>query len=385
MKYWILLVGLVAAGLTGCSTVSGWFDLSGAKATVVKPAALTPFKETASLTRMWQANVGKGSPYAFSPVTDGQAVYAAGTEGHIVKLDLASGREMWRIDAGRPLSAGVGAGDGLVFVGTAKGDLLAYRAENGQLAWSAKLSGEILVPPVAANGAVAARGNDGNVWLLDAQDGRRRWVYNRVMPSLTLRVPGNLLLTERALFVGYPGGMLAALALNNGAPLWETSVAIAKGANELERIADVVGPLAADGQAVCAAAYQGRIGCFDLANGNPIWVRNFSGLSGVGIGGHYLYAADEHATVQGYDLTSGANPWKQDALRDRRLSTPMAVAKYVAVADYQGDIHLLGEENGALVGRAASDGSAVAGQMLALKSGLIVQTTNGGVYAFKIQ
>ncbi|NCS66314.1 MAG: outer membrane protein assembly factor BamB [Hydrogenophilales bacterium CG03_land_8_20_14_0_80_62_28] len=385
MKQRILLALLVAAGLSGCGTVGGWFGLSGAKTTEAKPAALAPIMATANLTRMWDANVGKGLPYVFSPVTDGQAVYAAGTEGHLVKLDLASGRELWRIDAGRFLSAGVGVGDGLALVGTAKGEVLAYRTENGQLAWSAKLSGEILAPPVAANGAVAVRGNDGNVWLLDAKDGKRRWVYNRVIPSLTLRVPGNLLLTERALFVGYPGGTLAALALNNGAPLWETSVAIAKGANELERIADVTGPLAADDQVVCAAAYQGRIGCFDQTNGNPIWVRNFSGLSGAGIGGRYLYAADEHATVQGYDLTSGANPWKQDALRDRRLSTPLAVAKYVAVADYQGDIHLLGEENGALVGRTASDGGAVNGQMLALKSGLIVQTAKGGVYAFKIQ
>jgi outer membrane protein assembly factor BamB len=55
------------------------------------------------------------------------------------------------------------------------------------------------------------------------------------------------------------------------------------------------------------------------------------------------------------------------------------------VADYQGNVHLISQEDGALAARASSDGSPVVGQMLALKSGLIVQTANGGVYAFKIQ
>jgi outer membrane protein assembly factor BamB len=385
MKQRVLLVMVLAAGLTGCSTVGGWFGMSDTKTTQVKPAELTAFKETASLTRMWEANVGKSAPYQFSPATDGQGVYAAGKEGHIVRLDLATGREMWRIDAGRILSSGVGVGEGLVLVGTPKGEMLAYHAESGQLAWSAKLSGEILVPPVAANGMVAVRSNDGNVWLFNAQDGKQRWVYNRVLPSLVLRVPGNLSLTDHALFVGYPGGTMVALALNNGAPLWEASVSVPKGATELERITDVTGQIAADDHVVCAAAYQGRVGCFDQANGNPIWVRAFSGLGGVDMGNHYVYAADEHGTVQGFDTVSGANPWKQDVLRDRQLSTPLAVSKYVAVADYQGDVHLIRQEDGALAGRAATDGSAVLGQMLALKSGLIVQTVNGGVYAFRIQ
>jgi outer membrane protein assembly factor BamB len=359
--------------------------MSGSKATQVKPAELTQFKETASLTRMWDANIGKSAPYVFSPATDGQAVYAASKEGRIARFELATGRESWRIDAGRVLSSGVGVGDGLVLVGTPKGEVIAIRAENGQLAWSTKLSGEILVPPVVGNGAVAVRGNDGNAWLLNTQDGKQRWVYNRVLPSLVLRVPSNLLLTDRALFVGYPGGTMVALALNNGAPVWEASVAVPKGATELERITDVTGPLVADDHVVCAAAYQGRIGCFDQTNGNPIWVRAFSGLSGLDMNSRYVYATDDHATVLGYDTVSGANPWKQEALRDRQLSTPLVVSKYIAVADYQGNVHLISQEDGALAARASSDGSPVVGQMLALKSGLIVQTANGGVYAFKIQ
>jgi outer membrane protein assembly factor BamB len=380
----ILLALLLAVGLSACSTIGGWFGSSSSEPKT-KPAELTEFKQTAKLTRVWESDVGAGAPYTLSPATDGEAVYVASKSGRIARLDLATGKEAWRTESGRTLSAGVGVGEGLVLVGTPKGELLAFDSRTGNAAWTATLSGEILVPPVAADGAVAARSNDGNIWLFDAKDGKQRWVYSRVLPSLILRTPSELLFNQRGLFAGNPGGTLVGIALNNGAPAWETPVAVPKGATELERISDVTGPLAADDHVVCAAAYQGRIGCFDQMNGNPVWVRAFSGLSGVELADNSLYANDEHDMVESFGMASGALQWKQDALHDRHLTTPVVVSRFVAVADYQGYVHLLEKSSGQLAAHAPTDGSAVLGQPLALRSGMIVQTSNGTVVAFRIE
>jgi len=378
-----LLLATLATALSGCSWFSGWF---GPGKTAVKPAELTEFKASASLVRQWEANIGATSPYEFSPGSDGQAVYAAGRDGKMVKLDLANGRELWRIEAGQALSAGVGVGEGLVLVGTPKGELLAYKAADGSPAWTARLSGEILVPPVAGDGVVAARSNDGRVALFEAKDGKQRWATSRTLPALTLREQGYLALTDKALYTGNPGGKLSALSLVNGAPLWESNVALPHGATELERIADVVGPLALDDHQICGAAYQGRVACIDRLNGNGLWARELSGLRGVDMDAQYVYADDDHGTLLAYERARGGNSWKQAKLRDRQLSSPVAVAqRYVAVGDYQGQIHLLNAEDGAFAARAATDGSAINGVMLPLRSGLIVQTANGGIYALKIQ
>ena len=373
------LVLLLALTLSGC----GWFSAS---APLTKPAELVDFKPSATLVKSWDANVGAGDPYAFSPDTDGEAVYAAGREGKLVKLDLASGRELWRIDAGQPLSAGVGVGDGMVLAGTSKGFLLAFNSADGTPAWKTKLSAEILTPPVVANGVVAARSNDGKVFLLDSASGKQRWSYSRILPTLTLREQGHLLFGHNALFVGHAGGKLTALALNNGAPLWESNVAVPRGATELERIADVVGPLASDDRLVCAAAFQGRVGCFDQISGNAAWVRDFSALRGVAMDARYVYAADESGHVAAFDRLRGNNPWKQDKLRDRKLSSPVAVAEnFVALGDYQGQIHLINSEDGAFAARVVSDGSPINSVMLPLASGLVVQTANGGIFAYRLQ
>ncbi len=374
---------LLALSLSGCSSFSGWF---GSDKALVKPAELVEFKPSAELVKSWDANVGAGSPFAFSPDTDGEAVYAAGREGKVVKLDLASGRELWRIDAGQTLSAGVGVGDGIVLVGTPKGHLLAFKSADGTPAWSAKLSAEILTPPVAGNGVAVARSNDGKIYLLDSASGKQRWSYSRILPALTLREQGHLQLGNNAVFAGHAGGKLTALALNNGAPLWEVNVALPRGATELERIADVVGPLAGDERLVCAAAFQGRVGCFDQISGNAAWVRDFSALRGVAMDARFVYTADEHGNVAAFEKSRGTNPWKQDKLRDRKLSSPVAVAeRFVALGDYQGQIHLINAEDGAFAARVGTDGSPINSVMIPLKSGLVVQTANGGIFALRLQ
>ena len=174
--------------------------------------------------------------------------------------------------------------------------------------------------------------------------------------------------------------------MNNGAPQWEVNVALPRGSTELERIADVTGSLALDDRQICATAYQGRLGCFDLTSGNALWTRDFSSLGGVDMDDRFVYAADERDAVFAYNKSGGANPWKQDKLRGRKLSSPVAVGgRYVAVGDYQGHVHLINAEDGAFAARAATDGSAIRGVMLRLKSGLVVQTASGGVYALRIQ
>ncbi|MDP2433693.1 MAG: outer membrane protein assembly factor BamB [Pseudomonadota bacterium] len=378
-----LLLAALATTLSGCSWFSGWFS---ADKPAAKPAELTEFKATANLVRQWEGRVGASGPYDFSPATDGNAVYAAGHDGKVVKLDIANGRELWRIDAGQVLSAGVGVGEGLVLVGTPKGELLAYRAADGGVAWKARLSGELLVPPVAAGGVVAARSNDGRIALFEAGDGKQRWANSRALPTLTLREQGYLVLTGGELYAGNAGGKLSALSLVNGAPQWEANIALPRGTTELERIADVVGPLALDEQLVCGAAYQGRIACVDRATGNGTWARELSSPRGVDMDARYVFASDDQSALLAYERSRGGNSWKQDKLRNRGISSPVAVAgRYVAVGDYQGQIHLVNAEDGAFSARSSTDGSAIKGVMIPLKSGLIVQTANGGVMAFKIQ
>jgi outer membrane protein assembly factor BamB len=162
-------------------------------------------------------------------------------------------------------------------------------------------------------------------------------------------------------------------------------VALPKGATELERVTDIVGDPTAAGREICAAAYQGRVACYDAQNGNQLWARDLSSLTGVSFDARYAFVSDDKGAVHALDRTNGRSVWKQDRLSYRRLSLPLPLGTEVAVGDLQGYVHFLARESGAFVARASTDGSPIRAALLKLPEGFVAQTQNGGLYALNLK
>lgn len=372
---------LAAAGfvLSGCATIFDTVDsLNPFTSAGPKKAELKPIVASLDVRTVWSASAGKAGDYTFAPAVVGDAVYVAGRDGAIQKL--VAGKTVWKINAGQPVSAGVGANERLVVVGTPKGEVLAFSAEDGKLLWRAPVSSEVLAAPVVGADGVAVKSGDNRVFLLDAADGGRKWVYQRSTPALSVRSAGTPIFADRFIFVGFPGGKLVALAIQNGAPVWEGAVALPKGATELDRVADIVATPVIDGTQICAVAFQGRVACFDMSQGGAmIWSRDVSSAAGLALDGRYLFVTDERGAVHALDRLSGSSLWKQDKLLNRRVSAPAVRRGNVAVADAEGIVHFLSREDGSFVARQKTDGTPVRTSVQPLGSGFLVQTSGGNV------
>lgn len=371
--------------LSGCQTVSnvydGWFG-AGPKQ---KAAELTQFQASATARIVWQGSVGSAERSAFYPAVSGNTVYAAGASGQIAGFVASSGGSQVRFDAGTPLSGGVGFGAGLVLAGTARGEVLAFEP-TGKLAWKTQLSGEVLAPPAGAEGVVVVRTGDGRIYGLNAADGKQRWVYQRALPPLAVRSFAGTVVYRGGVFAGFPGGRLVAIALATGNVGWEAVVALPKGTTELERVTDVTSFPIIEGSQVCAVAYQGRAACFDAIRGETLWARDVSSIAGMGSDARNVYVTDDRSAILAYDRSSGASVWKQDKLRGRWASAPLALGRHVIVGDFEGYVHVLSRDDGAFVARIATDGSPIQVSPVALDlSTFLVQTRNGGVFAINIQ
>jgi outer membrane protein assembly factor BamB len=136
---------------------------------------------------------------------------------------------------------------------------------------------------------------------------------------------------------------------------------------------------------VCAVAYQGRVGCFDLKTGTARWTKELSSDVGVAADQLFVFASDDKGAVNAFNREGGASAWKNEKLGYRRLSTPVSYGRAVAVGDYQGYVHFLSREDGALLARAATDGSAVTAVPLVAGSNLIFQTQSGTVTAIAVE
>lgn len=384
-RHLILLLATAGLLLGGCTTISSGLDaINPFSSSAPKMPPLSPIKATADIRTAWSVNVGKAGDYVFTPAVVDGVVYAASAKGTISRIE--DGKVVWKVEAGQALSAGVGANGKLVVVGTPKGEVLAFSADDGKAVWKARASSEILAAPVVGDEGVAVKSGDNQVFLFDALDGGRKWAYQRATPPLSVRSAGSPVFADRYLFVGYPGGKLVALALQNGAPVWEGAVASPKGATELDRVADVVATPVVDGRQVCAAAFQGRVACFDMGQGGAmVWSRDISSVSGLVMDGRYLFITDDKGIVYGLDRLSGSSLWKQDKLKNRRLSAPVIRRGLVTVADGEGIIHFLSREDGSFAARQATDGTPVRALLQALGPAVLVQTVGGEVRAFEVQ
>jgi outer membrane protein assembly factor BamB len=375
-----LVTTALLLNLAACSSLS---SLNPFSKTDVKnaPAALLEFKPSMSIKPMWTASVGASGSFAFSPVQVGVNVIVMAADGSIMKLDTASGKTAWRINAGMPLTAGVGANSTTIAVAGEKGFLLAFDLD-GKLRWKVQASSEILTAPVIGKGLVLVRSIDNRVAAYDIETGARKWAVNRPLPALTLRAVSGIAMTDELAIVALPGGKLVALSLNNGGLRWEASVADPKGATELERIADVLGTPVVVGQVVCSAAYQGRVSCFDLGSGAVRWTKNISSEVGVSVDERFVFAVDNGGAISAYSRTAGSSVWRNDKLANRKISAPASFGRAVAVGDAFGFLHFLSREDGSFIGRVSTDGSQILATPLVVDSSLIVQTKSGTVVAF---
>ena len=208
----ISLMLLVIANLlliTGCSSFSDLkSDMSEkifGRESADAPDPLPEIKQTATTTLIWQAKIGASEDTDFTPVIEAGYVYAASSNGEVVKLDATNGKQIWRLNAGEKLSGGVGVGGSLVLVGTQKGVVFAYDIE-GKLQWKSKLSSEILSPPRYFDGVVITRTGDSRIYGINANDGSRKWVYDRTSPALTLRSSAGVVVDGGAVYAGFGGG-----------------------------------------------------------------------------------------------------------------------------------------------------------------------------------
>ena len=383
----IVIMRLAALALvtavSGCSSLPSLSSINpfaSKSKTRTPPAALVQFKPTLAVRTAWSAPIGSSGAYSFSPAVSGENIYAAARDGVVSKVDAATGKTVWRINAGTTLTAGVGTDGNTVVVAGEKGTLMAFDAA-GKVRWTAQTSSEVLSAPAVGLGLVIVRSQDNRIVGFDADTGARKWVVQRTAPPLILRAAPGILIAAPNAYVALPGGKLLAITLATGAPRWEASVGDARGTTELERVIDTAGMPVAVGGAVCAVSFQGRAVCFDAANGTVGWSKDLSSDVGLGADERFIFAADVTGSVIALTRESGASVWKNTQLGYRRLSAPVSIGRAVAVGDYQGYVHFFGREDGAILGRIATDGSEIVAAPVLSGSNLIVQTRAGALVA----
>ena len=375
---------LLALLLTGCSSLS---SIVGGDDNAEPPAELEDIADPVPLKKLWSTRIGVGYDEQFIklvPTVLGPHLLLADRKGRVVALSAESGKKLWETKTGKLISAGPGAGEERVLVGTSDAEVLALDVLDGTILWEAQVTSEVLSVPQIDLGIVVIQTADGNVAGLSAADGTQLWIYDRTVPVLTLRGTSTPAVEHGVVIAGFSSGKLAGINAENGFVAWETSVAIPQGSSELDRMVDIDADPIIAGAAVYVVSYQGRIAVIDIQNGNLGWTRDMSSFSGIGVDFSQVYVTDADSSVWALTRESGDSVWKQDKLHNRVLTAPVPFSSYIAVGDFEGYLHLLSRYDGQIAARVKVDSKGIRARPLVVDDVLYVYGNRGTIAAYAL-
>ena len=365
------VAGVLLALLAACSGGSN----------APKPTALQPVVPVVAVQQVWTARLGAVSfPMALSVA--GNNLFAAASNGTVVAIDARSGQDVWRLNLGTPLAAGVGSDGRIAAVVTQNNELVAI--VEGREVWREKLSAQAYTAPFVAGGRVFLLTADRAIHAFDGNNGRKLWTQQRATEPLVLRQAGVLLAVGDTLVAGL-AGRLTGLNPSNGSLRWEVPIASPRGINDVERLVDLVGPVSRLNDVLCVRAFQASVGCVNAERGALQWTQPADGSVGLAGDERLVFAVESDGKVVTWTRANGESGWRNEQLRFRGLTAPRVVGRSIAMGDASGFVHLLSREDGTFVNRLTTDGSAIVATPTLVGETLVVVTRSGTIFGFKPQ
>src|SRR5438046_3082495 len=225
-----------------------------------------------------------------------------------------------------------------------------------RLLWSANVgrADRFTFFPALVGDSVYAAARDGTLARFDMANGEERW-----RTSVETRLSSGVGADLRTAAVATEAGEVIAVDTAKGEVRWRARVS-----------SEVLAPPRVGNGLVLVRSADSRIFAFGEDDGKRRWVYQRAPSS-------LIVRSPAGVTLLGDLAFAGFPGGKLTALA---LGTGSAIA----VGDLEGYVHFLARDSGAFVARFATGGGAIRNAPVALPSGLLVQTQNGGLFALAL-
>ncbi|RKG33256.1 outer membrane protein assembly factor BamB [Acinetobacter tianfuensis] len=364
---------VLTLALAGCAN-------KGVKVEEVKPNPLPKLVNAKSLTAVFSKSVASTSeadPLRLRLDADNGTVFVVNPNGEV---EAYQGKQrLWQKKISKSgLSSGVEAKDGLVIVGSQKGQLFALDQATGEQKWSVQLTGALLAPSLIHAGRVITVANDGTVFAHEAETGKQAWTYS--LPNVQFSLRGQaapVALDQRNVLIASANAYIYAIDALTGAPRMQRRMAVSDGRSDIQRLIDIDGEPSVAGQFLVTSSFQGQVTAMDLASQQVIWSEDASSTQRPEVAGNGVFVAQNDGKITAYEITTGQKLWENDQLLNRQLSNPVMFGQNLIVGDMGGVLHMIDPSSGTIVGRAKTSGDVRT--LRVIDSQLFVSTRKGAM------
>jgi len=287
-------------------------------------------------------------------------------------------------DPTKGFGGGVAYDDGKIFVTTGFGNITAMDARSGKELWKVEVGVPITNAPVANGGRVYFSSVDNHFLALAEDDGRQLWDHNGVSVSAGILASTSAAVSGENVIVPYSSGELFALRVQGGRVSWNDTLTRSGTITALSELDDIAGRPVIDRDLVIAISHSGVMAAIKLSTGDRIWSRDIGGVQTPWVAGDYIYVLTSDAQILCITRADGKVRWMHQLQRwqDEEDKTgaivwagPVLVSDRLILTSSKGTAVSISPYTGQLLGRVDIPDGTFTAPVVA--NGMLYLYTNG--------
>lgn len=398
---------LLAANISACSTISGWFKeeketikgerisvlgnnsdtstadsaLSSVKVLIPKPLEndkwyksngyhyLIPSNPEVArdFVRTLEVSTGKGAKYgqhiSISPVIADGKVFTISTDSVISAFDAHNiKKELWhtKLKIGRgkdnfSTDAGMSYYSGNIYATTGYNELVALNANTGEILWTRTIGEVPRSAPAIKNNTLFINTLNNKLYAIDATDGSILWTHNGSTEEISIVGSASPVVYKDTVIAPYSSGEMYALNTNDGTEIW-SDVFARHSINSYGLLPDIdATPVVSFGK-VFVISNDGVLAASTIDGDKRLWEQQISGRKTPWVAGDFLYVISNDNQLACIHIKSGGIKWikqLQNYRKEKSKDGPITWSGPVLAGDY---LWLVGS-HGKLVAMSPRDGT----------------------------
>jgi outer membrane protein assembly factor BamB len=315
---------------------------------------------------VWSADVGTGSGsdrrITAPPVIADGRVFVKDARGNVSAYTAADGKLAWRVEL-RPektrdadeFGGGVAYYAGRLFVTTGFAVVFALDPATGNEIWRSTVTAPVRGAPTVFADRVFAVSIDNHIHALAAVDGGLLWDFAALQEQAGMVGGPSPSASADVVVAPFSSGELVGLRIDSGRPIWnESLIGKQRTIATAAETTDIRGRPVIDRGRVFAIGNAGQVVAIDLRTGARLWDKPIGGLQTPWSAGQFVYVLSNQAEIVCLHRDDGTVKWVTPLTqfaRDRRRDPIQWVGPVLV-----GDRLLVGSSLGELVAVSPYDG-----------------------------
>jgi outer membrane protein assembly factor BamB len=350
------------------------------------------------LKPLWQQSVGNGASseqrMLASPITDEHQAYTIDAEGNVYAVSLKTGDVVWNKatspeDNGRDtLGGGIAVDNGVVFVTTSFGDVIAFKADTGEEIWRKTGYAPFRSSPSVKDAHIYCQSINNELITLAAATGDLVWSHNGIPEPALLLGGGKPACSEDTVVVAYTSGEVHALSQVNGQVLWSDTITPVARIDTVTSIPHIRARPVIDDNQVFVISHGGRMICIDFKTGTRQWQKELGGIQTPVVVGGFVYVLTNMNELICLERKSGAVHWvaglpgvdsDEGAIH---YAGPIMAGDTLIISTSKGEVIRINPQNGEIKTTMKTESGGISLEPIVAQNTLFVLTDNAVLHAF---